>query len=296
MILGLSVYFILMNFYIFSVFGWMFETAFDSIRSGKFVNRGFLVGPILPLYGIAATLVYLLLRPLEDHPSILYVCGMILATAIEYVTGFLLEKIFHVKYWDYTGEPYSFQGRVALIPSLFWGFLSIFLFDVLEPFAIDIIDAIPEDAGRLILAVLLVITLIDLVYTTITTIDFRKQLETLHSFRMELERQLRDIGSKPLSETMSAPNLNISAKLDNTLQKLKSIKKSDSQDLKLNRLEEHIKNYMEKYSSFEKKHPFTGNRRIFNAFPNMKLISKNRSATKVKDILGDIGQKRKPND
>lgn len=179
MILGLSIYFILMNFYVFSILGWVYESTFVSIRTGKPVNRGFLVGPMLPLYGTGATLVYVLLRPVSSHPSLLYALGMLIATVIEYLTSYVLEKLFHAKWWDYSKAPYNLNGRIAIIPSMFWGFLTLFLFDVLEPFAIWLIGLIPEATGLKILTVLILISLADLTYTIIETVNFRKQLETL---------------------------------------------------------------------------------------------------------------------
>ncbi len=190
MVLGLSIYFILMNFYVFSILGWVYESIFVSVRTKKPVNRGFLVGPMLPLYGTGATLVYVLLRPVSLYPSLLYVAGMLIATVIEYITSYVLEKLFHAKWWDYSTAPYNINGRIAIIPSMFWGFLTLFLFDVLEPFAKWLIGLIPESTGQKILAVLIVISAIDLTYTVIETINFKKQLETLYSFRQELERRL----------------------------------------------------------------------------------------------------------
>ena len=95
MFLGLSWYFILMDFYLYSFFGWIYECSFCSLKEHKVINRGFLVGPLLPLYGFGGTIVYVFLRPLEPHPSLLYLGGMLLATAIEYFTSWGMEKLFH---------------------------------------------------------------------------------------------------------------------------------------------------------------------------------------------------------
>ena len=206
MILGLTPYFILMNFYIFSFFGWIYECTFVSIRDHKFINRGVLTGPLLPLYGTGATLVYVMLLPFEPHPSLVFILGMVIATTAEYIAALVLEKLTHAKWWDYSNEPYNFQGRVALIPSMFWGFLSIFLFDFLEPFVIKIINLIPEKEGKYLLSAALVLSAADLIYTVFTTINFSKQLETLYNFRSEIENQLQDIRFKTLNEIISSKN------------------------------------------------------------------------------------------
>lgn len=293
MIFGVSYYFILMNFFIFSICGWIYESTFVSIRTGKPVNRGFLVGPMLPLYGTGATLVYLILRPVSHIPSLLYAAGMLVATILEYITSYLLEKIFHAKWWDYTKDPYNLNGRIALIPSLFWGFLSLLLFDTLEPLAMKLIDAIPYKTGVILLHVLIVVSCIDLVYTIITTINFRKQLENFYNFRNELEKQLEDIQFTSLRDIISSTSNSFSEKMEATIQKLSSLKENVAEDPRITALEEKFKTYTEKYTIFTKKNKFFGNRRIMDAFPTMKFISKNHSAIDVKELISNFNIKGK---
>ena len=293
MIFGVSYYFILMNFFIFSICGWIYESTFVSIRTGKPVNRGFLVGPMLPLYGTGATLVYLILRPVSHIPSLLYATGMLVATVLEYITSYLLEKIFHAKWWDYTKDPYNLNGRIALIPSLFWGFLSLLLFDTLEPLAIKFIDAIPYKTGVILLHVLIVVSCIDLVYTIITTINFRKQLENFYNFRNELEKQLEDIQFTSLRDIISSTSNSFSEKMEATIQRLSSLKENVAEDPRITALEEKFKTYTEKYTIFTKKNKFFGNRRIMDAFPTMKFISKNHSTVDVKELISNFNIKEK---
>lgn len=277
MILGLTPYFILMNFYIFSFFGWIYECTFVSIRDRKFINRGFLTGPLLPLYGTGATLVYVMLLPFEPHPSLVFILGMVIATTAEYIAALVLEKLTHAKWWDYSNEPYNFQGRVALIPSMFWGFLSIFLFDFLEPFVIKIINLIPGKEGKYLLSAALVLSAADLIYTVFTTINFSKQLETLYNFRSEIENQLQDIRFKTLNEIISSKNINFNIKKETIYQKLASLKDALGTDARLIQIEERLK-----------KRPFTGNRRILDAFPTMKFVSKNKKLIDVRELLTSL--------
>ena len=134
-VLGLPLYFVAFDFIIFCVAGWIYESTFVSVRTKKVVNRGFLIGPYLPLYGFGAVIVYILLRPFAKIPSLLYIMGMLVATFLEYMTSWLLEVCFHTRWWDYTKDPYNLNGRIALIPSMFWGILSLIMFDFLQPFA-----------------------------------------------------------------------------------------------------------------------------------------------------------------
>lgn len=291
MILGLSPYFILMNFYIFSFFGWIYESTFVSIRDRKLINRGFLTGPLLPLYGTGATLVYATLRPFETHPSLVFISGMVIATVTEYIVALLLEKLTHAKWWDYSNEPYNFQGRVALIPSLFWGFLSIFLFDFLEPFVIKIINMVPSREGKYWLTAAVILTIIDLSYTIFTTANFSRQLEILYNFRNEIEIQLQDTRFKPLLEIITTRTINSSRKKETISQKINTLKEAYSADTKLMQIEERFKNYFDKHASFLKKHPFNGNIRIIDAFPTMKFISRNKKLIDVKDFLTNLNIK-----
>lgn len=304
MILGLSIYFILMDFYIFSIAGWIYESSFVSIRDRKLVNRGFLVGPMIPLYGFGAVLVYVLLRPFSKVPSLLYVMGMIVATVIEYITSWLLEVLFHAKWWDYSKEPYNFQGRIALIPSMFWGILSLLMFDVLQPAATFLIECIPEETGWLILAVFVTITVIDVVYTVVTTINFRKQLENLYEFRKELEYLLEDMKLSSLKDMLSSTTKELSGRFQMSgffeskelvFQKLNSMRSSVGEgDSRFAALEEKFRMYWEKSGRFLKKTPLIGNQRLVDAFPTMKIVTKNHSAVEVKELLLNLKQRAVP--
>ena len=143
-VLGLPLYFVAFDFIIFCVAGWIYESTFVSVRAKKVVNRGFLIGPYLPLYGFGAVIVYILLRPFAKIPSLLYIMGMLVATFLEYMTSWLLEVCFHTRWWDYTKDPYNLNGRIALIPSMFWGILSLIMFDFLQPFATMLIEMVPK--------------------------------------------------------------------------------------------------------------------------------------------------------
>ena len=301
MLMGVSFYFILMEFYIFSFFGWIYECCFVFLRDRKFINRGFLVGPIIPLYGLGGVSVYLLLRPVSEIPSLLYIMGMIVATLIEYITSWLLEVLFHTQWWDYSGQQYNFQGKIAVIPSLFWGLLSLLLFDVFHPMAAFLIESISEETGRVLLIVFIIVTALDVVYTLITTINFRKQLENLYEFRKELEYLLEDMKLISLKEILSSttkewserfPLSGLSERKDLFVQKLGSMRNSAEEgDSGFSAIEERFRAYWEKCSHFIKKTPLTGNQRLLDAFPSMKIITKNHSAVEVKELLLNIKQK-----
>ncbi len=253
MILGESAYDLLMMFYLFACAGWIYECTFVFLRDRKPVNRGFLIGPILPLYGFGAVAVYLFLRPFCRIPTLLYVMGMVVATALEYVTGWILERCFHTKWWDYSEEPYNFQGRVALIPSLFWGVLSLVMFDFLLPMAEAAIGSIPRRAGEVLLGAALVVTAADLCYTVITIINLRKQLERLYVLKKELDLLFWERSETSLKELLKYSASELSERLH-----------------------------------FMKRNPWLGNRRILDAFPKMRLSFGKRESVSVRELISNM--------
>ena len=114
-------------FYFYCIFGWCFESAYVSIKEQRLTNRGFLRGPWLPLYGSGAILVLWLTLPFQRTPALVYVVGALGATALEYVTGVTMVRWFRVRYWDYSGQKFQYQGHICLSSSAAWGFLSLLM-------------------------------------------------------------------------------------------------------------------------------------------------------------------------
>ena len=96
-------------FFIYSFLGWCTEVAFAAVRHGKFVNRGFLNGPVCPIYGFGVLMVVLLLQQLQDNLLILFIGSVIVTSAIEFLTGWILETVFHAKWWDYSQNKFNLK-------------------------------------------------------------------------------------------------------------------------------------------------------------------------------------------
>lgn len=124
---------IFLYFIIYSFFGWLFEVAYAYTHQGKFVNRGFLHGPFCPLYGFSSVIIITLLNPFKHNFILLFVMSTILTSVIEYVTGFLLEKVFNQKWWDYTEDPFNLHGRICLLFSLMWGVACVLIIKIVQP-------------------------------------------------------------------------------------------------------------------------------------------------------------------
>ena len=110
-------------FYIYCFLGWCIESTIVSFENKKLINRGFLSGPLLPIYGLGAVLVLFITLPFRNNLFAVYFVGMIAATILEYFTGWLMETIFKVRYWDYSYYKIQYKGRICLVCSLFWGVL-----------------------------------------------------------------------------------------------------------------------------------------------------------------------------
>ena len=123
----------LLIFYLYCFLGWCFESTVVSVQQRHFVNRGFLRGPMLPIYGFGATILLHVSLPLYNRPAALFLASMAAATVFEYAVGVIMEKLFKVKYWDYSEHRFQFQGRICLQSSLCWGFLGLILARVIHP-------------------------------------------------------------------------------------------------------------------------------------------------------------------
>ena len=117
-----TLYEVLWIFIIYAFIGWCSEVSYAAMDRGIFVNRGFLNGPYCPIYGIGVLTVIVILTPLKRNLLLLYVGSFFLTSILEFLTGFILEKVFHNKWWDYSNKPCNIMGYVCLKFSIFWGF------------------------------------------------------------------------------------------------------------------------------------------------------------------------------
>ena len=119
-------------FFCYCFFGWIFESGYVSLKKRCFVNRGFLRLPMLPLYGTGAVMMLFVSLPVKNDLVLVYFLGVLAATALEYVTGWGMEKLFKMRYWDYRDQKFNVNGYICLSSSIAWGFLTIFLTEVIH--------------------------------------------------------------------------------------------------------------------------------------------------------------------
>lgn len=146
-------YYVLL-FFLVSFSGWVWEAGIYLVREGRFVNRGILLGPWLPIYGAGALFLYLLLRPWKRRPFPVFLISAAVCSLLEYLAGFFLEKTWGVRRWDYSGMFCNLDGHVCLMSALLFGFGGLFLIFVLIPVYTGLYHKIPEKS-RLTAAFLL---------------------------------------------------------------------------------------------------------------------------------------------
>lgn len=160
-IFGEELYNVVLWFLAYSVLGWGVESAYMSLCNHKLTNRGFARGPFCPIYGVGALTVYFALRMYSDNKVLLFVCGSLFATLIEFITAMIMQKVFGEVWWDYHDKPLNYKGILCLESSVAWGFYTLGLFFFLQNVVVDIVKAVPLRIGRIGGGILLIVFLAD---------------------------------------------------------------------------------------------------------------------------------------
>ena len=164
---GFSLYHILAFFLIYSCLGWCVEVVYAAATTGQLVNRGFLNGPVCPIYGFGMILVLFFLTPLEDDLLLLYLGGVILPSALELVGGWALYKLYRTRWWDYTDKPFNIGGYVCLEFSLMWGVGAMVMVKAIHPTIAALVNLIPPLVGFVLMCLLYAVYAADAVATAI---------------------------------------------------------------------------------------------------------------------------------
>ena len=173
-------------FIIYCFLGWVWESAYVSVRKRKWVNRGFMHGPLLPIYGSGAVIVLLAALPVRKSVIAVYFAGMIAATLLEYVTGAVMEALFKVRYWDYSNQRFNLNGHICLTSSLGWGLFSVaMVYWLHKPFE-RVVLAIPEAVLSPIVHVIMMLAAADFALSFKAAIELRDVLIKLEQVKEEI--------------------------------------------------------------------------------------------------------------
>lgn len=288
-----TIYEVLWIFMIYAVIGWCSEVAYAALDTGKFVNRGFLNGPYCPIYGCGILLVIVVLTPLKENLLILYTGSVVLTSVIEYITGYLLEKVFHNKWWDYSDKPYNVKGYICLKFSLFWGFACTFIVLILHPIIYGILKIISFLVGVIILAVVLVFFAIDCGITIATIMKFNERLKRMNEIAQKIHRLSDEVGENIYENVTEALEKKEKFEEEHEEQIVKIAEKKENIKLgaevrkiegkiELERLRTQYREMLEE--------KINGDNRLIKAFPKMTSSNNNETLQRLKIYIEKRGK------
>lgn len=181
---------------VYSFLGWCCEVAFAAVRRGIFVNRGFLNGPVCPIYGFGVLIVLLVLEPVKDNLALLFFGSMVLTSALEFFIGFIMEQFFHDKWWDYSENPFNIKGYICLEFSLVWGAACVLVVDVIHPMIFKLICAIPEKLSLWLMVFFTAVLIADAVITLWNMLKLPKRLRAIDELEKAMTAVSDAIGEK----------------------------------------------------------------------------------------------------
>lgn len=310
-IFGIELYRVFYFFIIYGVIGWIWESSYASLKERKLVNRGFLNGPIIPIYGAGAMLIYILfynpkMIHLVEHASLknyllIFLIGMVAASVLEFVTSYAMEKLFHATWWDYSDIRFNLQGRICLLVSLCWGGLSIVLVKLLHPAVSKLISFIPRLPGEIAAYVIVVMFLIDFAVTVAATVHLDKKINAVQKLREEVYEYIYGLKLYEAKENLKKfmADFHLEELLHRGMQWYQALSAQwtgAGESLQrgiINPVSEHIdeievkvKAVLEKYKATES--AWLQNviyKRIFKAFPNLRMDGREEALRDMKEHL-----------
>lgn len=175
-------------FYMYCFLGWIWESCFVSVRKRRWINRGFLNGPMLPIYGFGAIAVLMITIPVSDRLSLVFVYGLVGATILEYCTGAVMERLFQVRYWDYSKQKLNIKGYICLTSSLAWGGFSVLIIRFIHQPIVYIVRRIPQGSMNGMAGIIGIILAYDAVCSFREAMDLKQLLQNITESNEEIRR------------------------------------------------------------------------------------------------------------
>ena len=279
-----AVYEIISYFFIYAFLGWCCEVIFAAVKEGRFVNRGFLNGPVCPIYGFGVITVLMILWGVKDNFVLLFFGSVLLTSVLEYATGYILEKFFHMRWWDYSSEHFNIKGYVCLKFSILWGLACLIVVDIVHPAIENLVLHLPVRLTVVLLCVLTFVLLADVIITAIGISNTNKYLKLLSSTGIRL-RKLSDT----LGENLFNNTINIVQKGDAIKENLDERYEKTKQEL-----EEQRAVVQAKFNELKSRKPLTA-KRIFAAFPDLSALEKNITMIKNARLEKSTSEEKEKN-
>ncbi len=269
----MSFYNILYYFIIYSFFGWSLEVAFQAVVRGEFINRGFLNGPYCPIYGFGIIIVVGALEPIDQNLIVLYIGSVILTSLLEFFTGFILEKIFNMQWWDYSQEKFNLHGYICLKFSLLWGVACLIVVRLIHPLITVFVSQIPHTLGIVMISVIMTAFASDMVFTVLAIIHFKKKLRILEGISAEMRKISDKAGEKIFDAVEGAKT------------------RKETLDERRDALHKRMEELHEKYKKQLEKHSYNI-KRIEKSFPKLKFENEKTLKQYFIDFKEEISERR----
>lgn len=277
-----GLYLFLWIFFIYAFLGWCTEVSYAALVTGKFVNRGFLNGPVCPVYGFGVVIVLGCLTPLADNLLLLFLGSVLLTSVLEWLTGFVLEKLFHQRWWDYSEEPFNLSGYICLRFSVAWGFACLFVVKLLHPTVLLMIRLIPKTLGAVLLGAQGAVMAVDLAATVASIAKLNRRLEQIDELAARIKEASNEFGENLAERVLDAAERGAGWKedMDELAFKLseRRAELADEREEREQRREERLdqaRQQLEEWRASMQKlleGESFGHRRLLKAFPRLRSI------------------------
>lgn len=165
----------ILYFFFYSAVGWLFESIYCSLGEKRLINRGFLTGPMCPIYGTGALVMAVLLyNPFRDKPLVVFLLGMVFCDIVEYLTSFIMEKLFNARWWDYKDELFNIKGRICFKHTLYWGVAATLFVKTVHPIVVTLFEKIPQKVIIPLTCTILAVFVVDVIFAVIKAVGFIK--------------------------------------------------------------------------------------------------------------------------
>ena len=228
-----------MKFILFSIIGYVVEMITCAIIEKRWTNRGFLCGPMIPIYGIGSLLLVWILKPFKEHIFLVMLLGMLLTTSIEYLTGYILEKIFHNKWWDYSLEKFNVNGYVCLKNAILFAIGTPIIIYIVDPYITSFLLQIKDNYLYIIALVVFIIFLLDVSYSVFVAYNLRNRLIVVEHLKNEklakipgmleaiLKKRIKHVRKYPKRLLKAFPNIMNSKEKEFDLMKKIALKEKE---------------------------------------------------------------------
>ena len=263
------IYIALEYFLVYSFLGWCTEVAYQAVKRGQIINRGFLNGPVCPIYGFGVLAVFRMLEAAGEgdlhvqNAFMVFIFGVVLATAIELFGGWMLDKLFHARGWDYADQPFNLHGYICLEFSIIWGLGILLVVRGVNPAVTHALSLVPERVGWVLIVIFMAVFIADLIISVLVMTGLNKRMAEIDEMREKMRVVSNDLSERIGSRAIGTAQHIDEAKVQASLAKTEARSRVDQ---KREEYEARRRDLIEKIRA--SRHFGAG--RMLRAFPEMK--------------------------